>query len=214
MITNLNASNLSSGTVPSAQITGNYTNITSVGTLDVLNVTGAATLSSTLNVTGITTLSAQVNVSTQLRVTGATTLLSTVTASGIGSTSTTTGFQALYWSTSDSSIQRFTSQRATKERIANISGSGKILDSLRPVTFIPKATNPETSEQKKQREADVQHGFIAEEVAEVAGGLLAAYAPDTDNAVKPVAWRQNDMIALLVAEVKDLRSRIKELETK
>ena len=43
-ITNLNASNLASGTVPSAVVNGNYSGITSVGTLSQLNVAGISTL--------------------------------------------------------------------------------------------------------------------------------------------------------------------------
>ncbi len=42
-ITNLNASNLASGTVPSGRVIGNYSGITSVGTLTQLNVNGLAT---------------------------------------------------------------------------------------------------------------------------------------------------------------------------
>lgn len=44
-LTNLNASNLTSGTVPSARVTGAYSGITSVGSLTALNVTGFSTLS-------------------------------------------------------------------------------------------------------------------------------------------------------------------------
>ncbi len=43
-ITNLNASNLASGTVPSAVVSGSYSGITSVGTLSQLIVTGISTL--------------------------------------------------------------------------------------------------------------------------------------------------------------------------
>jgi len=42
-LTNLNASNLASGTVPSARVSGSYSGITSVGDLSNLNVTGLAT---------------------------------------------------------------------------------------------------------------------------------------------------------------------------
>ena len=44
-ITNLNASNLASGTVPSGRVTGSYSGITSVGNLDLLYVIGVATAS-------------------------------------------------------------------------------------------------------------------------------------------------------------------------
>jgi hypothetical protein len=43
-LTNLNASNLASGTVPSDRVSGNYSGITSVGTLTQLRVTGISTL--------------------------------------------------------------------------------------------------------------------------------------------------------------------------
>jgi hypothetical protein len=43
-LTNLNASNLASGTVPSAVVSGSYSGITSVGNLTQLNVTGITTL--------------------------------------------------------------------------------------------------------------------------------------------------------------------------
>jgi hypothetical protein len=45
LITNLNASNLASGTVPSAVLSGTYVGITSVGTLSQLNVSGITTSS-------------------------------------------------------------------------------------------------------------------------------------------------------------------------
>jgi len=44
-ITNLNASNLASGTVPSDRVSGSYSGITSVGNLDLLYVIGVATAS-------------------------------------------------------------------------------------------------------------------------------------------------------------------------
>ena len=43
-ITNINASNLTSGTVPTARVAGSYTGITSVGTLGSLTVTGDVTV--------------------------------------------------------------------------------------------------------------------------------------------------------------------------
>jgi hypothetical protein len=46
-ITNLNASNLFSGTVPSSVVSGAYAGITSVGTLTSLNVTGITTIANT-----------------------------------------------------------------------------------------------------------------------------------------------------------------------
>ena len=45
-ITNINASNLASGTVPSARVAGAYTDVTSVGTLGSLNVSGVSSFGS------------------------------------------------------------------------------------------------------------------------------------------------------------------------
>lgn len=46
-----NATNLSTGTLPSARISGNYTGITNVGTLGVLTVTGNTSLTSLVSIT-------------------------------------------------------------------------------------------------------------------------------------------------------------------
>jgi len=54
-LTNLNASNLASGTVPSARISGTYSGITSVGTLSQLNVSGITTTTTIVASTGIVT---------------------------------------------------------------------------------------------------------------------------------------------------------------
>jgi hypothetical protein len=66
-LTNLNASNLASGTVPSSVISGTYSGITSVGTLSQLNVSG---------ITTTTTIVSSVGIVTNLSVTGITTVRS------------------------------------------------------------------------------------------------------------------------------------------
>ena len=124
----------------------------------------------------------------------------------------TAGYQAVHWGTTFGNYARFTSKRALKENITPIVGSGAIIDALRPVTFIPKATCEETDELRYLREQDVQYGFIAEEVAEVADGKLTVWEPDDELYAVPVVWKQYDMIALVVAEVKDLRARVTFLE--
>jgi hypothetical protein len=62
-LTALNASNLSSGTVPSAQISGSYTGITAIGTLTALSVAGNASVSGNLSVGNLNIASGNVTVS-------------------------------------------------------------------------------------------------------------------------------------------------------
>ena len=50
-LTNLNASNLASGTVPTGRMTGSYTGVTSVGTLGSLNVSGVSSFGEVLATT-------------------------------------------------------------------------------------------------------------------------------------------------------------------
>jgi len=65
-LTNLNASNLASGTVPSARISGTYSGITSVGTLSQLNVSGITTFLSNVFTSSISSVSnIDFNINTQ-----------------------------------------------------------------------------------------------------------------------------------------------------
>jgi hypothetical protein len=133
-------------------------------------------------------------------------------SAGFGSTTTTSGYQALYWDTTFGSVRRFTSTRSIKENIATLTATGSIIDALRPVSFVAKASGEESDAERAWRLADIQHGFIAEEVAEVDEGRWAVWEPDDEGGIRPVMWRQHDMIALLVAEVKSLRARVSALE--
>ena len=141
-------------------------------------------------------------------------------------TSTTSGYQYVLRNNTFGTLYRFTSKREMKEQITTFDDAGSIIDSLRPVTFVPAfqpgPTTPddqddefdptvETDEQRALREADLQYGFIADEIAEVAGGKLAQWEW-TDTGLEPAGWKWPDMIAVLVAEVKALRSRVATLE--
>lgn len=144
-------------------------------------------------------------------------------ASGnLPTTTQTNGYQYIMWNSAVGSFHRYTSTRAVKERIAPMSASvdsGAIIDALNPVTFIEKHMDDEveTAEAKADREASPIYGFIAEEVCDIdtkLGARLGSYQPnDTDGALdKPAAWGLHPMMAVLVAEVQELRKRVATLE--
>lgn len=145
-------------------------------------------------------------------------------STGIVAQSSLNGNQYLLWNTSVGSFGRYTSTRSIKERISPMSASvdsGAIIDALNPVTFIAKHVGDEveTAEAKADRESSTIYGFIAEEVCDIdkeLGARLGTYEPnDTDGACdKPSSWGLHPMVALLVAEAKQLRGRVAELENK
>lgn len=142
-------------------------------------------------------------------------------------TTTTSGYQYVLRNNTYGTLYRYSSTIELKEQVADFDGSGDLIDALRPVTFIPKfvAGQPtpddedddfdptvETDEQRTIREADLQYGLIAEEVATVGDGKLAQYEWTEDGQLKAMGWKWPDMIAVLIAEVKSLRARVATLE--
>jgi hypothetical protein len=127
---------------------------------------------------------------------------------GIGSVA---GYQAVYWGVTFADLMRFTSSERFKENIHPVENSGAIIDSLRPVSFTLKVTEDDTEVSAGWKRVDVQRGFIAEEVAEIADGQLATYDVDGDD-LTPISWRFPDLIAVAVAEIKALRLRVQALE--
>ena len=128
-------------------------------------------------------------------------------------TGSTSGFQYTMRSTATGILHRFTSKREIKENIKPIKAklAGKYIDELRPVTFVEKPKPEDDEEVRAWRAADLQHGFIAEEVFEVADGHLATYEIE-DGEIVPNGWNMHAMVALLVAEVQELRQRVDKLE--
>jgi hypothetical protein len=128
-------------------------------------------------------------------------------------TGATSGFQAVYRSTTSDILHRFTSKREIKENITPVlaSDSGAIIDGLIPVTFNEKVQAGDTEEAKAWRAADKQYGFIAEDVFEVADGHLSTIEV-VDGDIVPNGWAVHNMVAVLVAEVKALRARVLVLE--
>jgi hypothetical protein len=125
------------------------------------------------------------------------------------------------------------STRDMKENVQTLQSaeSGRIIDMLRPVTYTLKYrslpdghmplgipdTSEETADQLKLREWDVEYGFIAEEIDafEPEGVTLTSYdwgEISEDGFPKPVGWKQSNVTAILVAEVKELRKRLAALE--
>jgi hypothetical protein len=137
--------------------------------------------------------------------------------SGIQSSTTTSGHNTLMWGTATGNVVRFTSSIRFKEGISSLREvieTGFIIDSLRPVSFIAKATDEdEDPKVKAWREADVQYGFIAEEVATVNDGHLSVYEPSEDGEdIVPINWRMHDILAITVAELQSVRERLVLLE--
>lgn len=108
-----------------------------------------------------------------------------------------------------------------KEKIQTLTDTtdtGEVLDALRPVSFLAKAApgKAETKLETKFREADVEFGFIAEEVGAVdalTGSRLASYeVNDEGNNFDACSWSAGPMVSVLVAEVQQLRNRVSELE--
>jgi len=216
------AGTLSGGTLASGVTASS---LTSVGTLTGLVIADGSVSSPSLRFSGSTSDSGLYDHNTdQIGISsgGYTSMASTngsgatVTGGTIATahldTASTSGYLPVYRNTSLQVLAHYTSKRATKDNIQSFSNSGSIIDALQPVTFVTKAKDGETVSEKEFREADIQHGFIAEEVAEVADGKFASYE-DVDGSFVPNGWRQPDMISLVVAELKSVRQRLTALES-
>ena len=126
-------------------------------------------------------------------------------------TTSVSGYGFLLHNNTYGTLHKYTSSRNLKENIENITDTGTFFDDVRPVTFVPKSSDPdnESEENRSLRLSDVQHGFIAEEISEILGGQLATYDQD----LNATGWRWPDMIAMCVAEIKSLRTRVAQLES-
>jgi len=126
-------------------------------------------------------------------------------------TTSTSGYGFMLHNNTYGTLYKYTSSRDLKENIESITDVGTFFDDIRPVTFVPKSSDPdnESEDNRSLRLSDIQHGFIAEEVAEVLSGQLATYDED----LNPTGWRWPDMVAMCVAEIKSLRQRVAQLES-
>jgi hypothetical protein len=129
-----------------------------------------------------------------------------------GGTASTSGYNYLLRGGTYGNYAPFTSTRDVKRNIQPLVDSGSMIDQLNPVTFQEKITEQDDEISTAWKDADLEYGFIAEEVAEVAAGHLAQYKGMPDGTLKPVGWSFHGVVSVLVAEVKELRKRIAQLE--
>ena len=138
-------------------------------------------------------------------------------AGNLSGVSSLSGYQYLLRGTTYSNFAYYTSSRKTKDQIETFTDSGSIIDALRPVSFIEKfrsdtGTNSdhvETEVETAIREADLQYGFVAEEIAE---NPLTEKLGQYDAELEAVGWKWPDLITVLTAEVQSLRQRVSALE--
>jgi len=128
-------------------------------------------------------------------------------------TASTTGFQYLLRGTLYGNYAPFSSMREAKRNIETISNSGLLIDQLNPVTFQEQLTDQDDEISTAWKNADLEYGFIADEVAQVGTGHLAQYESMDDGTLKPVGWSFHGVVSVLVAEVKELRKRVTQLES-
>jgi hypothetical protein len=148
----------------------------------------------------------------------ATNVTGLLTADNIWNTSTATatltGFQYVVRGTGGlGNYAHFTSMRAGKRNIVTITDSGSLIDQLNPVTYQAKIDDTDDELSASWKDRDLEYGFIAEEVAEVGTGFLAQYRDNGNGGLEPAGWKFHGVVSVLVAEVKELRKRIKALET-
>jgi hypothetical protein len=110
-------------------------------------------------------------------------------------------------STDSSSVAyNTTSDRRLKTDIQDLKNSGDVIDALLPRTFVWKDSEKTDA------------GFIADELETVIAGSVHGEADAVDEDGNPIYQMvdvsQPKMIAYIVAEIKNLRKRITELETK
>jgi hypothetical protein len=114
---------------------------------------------------------------------------------------------------SGEALSRVTSKREHKKDITSFTDLS-LIDELNPVKYKWINGSPNEKEILKQkREQYFDIGFIAEEVAEIGNGELAEYEIVNDMAV-PAFYKVFDIVALSVANIKDLRTRISSLEAR
>ena len=138
-------------------------------------------------------------------------------AAGLVATASTSGYQYVMRSTAYTVLAYYTSSRKLKESIVDVTpaDSGAWMDALQPVMFTEGwlGEGDEPADEKGWREADVQVGFIAEDVLE--NDIISQFsqANSVDGELKAVGWKWECVIAASVAEIKSLRERLAAAES-
>ena len=130
----------------------------------------------------------------------------------LSASSSTSGYQYLMRHATYTGFIYYTSTREVKESIVDVTpaDSGAWMDALQPVMFTERwlGEGVEPADEKGWREADVQVGFIAEEVLE--NDIISQFSQvkEEDGELKAVGWKWECVIAASVAEIKSLRGRL------
>lgn len=139
----------------------------------------------------------------------------TINSAGLA-TSSLSGFQYVLRNTTFGTLYHYTSMAETKENITNVTASDAAawIDALQPVTFNERwlQEGTESAENRAYREADMQVGFIADDVLANSTTAKFAQVKDVDGTLKGVGWKWECVIAAAVAEIKSLRTRVAALE--
>ena len=128
------------------------------------------------------------------------------------------------------------SRREVKDNIKDISNALEKVKKLKPRTFTfndkfyepldPSTGEQWTQEHKNLRGLAINHGFIVEEVEEVdprlvSYGVLDPTCPSDQPgglydlaSLKPLMWKDQDMIALLTKAIQELSAKVEELESR
>ena len=142
-------------------------------------------------------------------------------SSGIGGpltdTSTGTGYRYVFQNQTYGTFFDYSSIRARKDQITNVTeaDAGRWIDALQPVTFIERwmGEGEEPEDNKAFREADMQVGFIADDVLDNPDTIHFSQVLDNgEGGFDPAGWKWECVIAASVAEIKALRTRVADLE--
>ena len=148
-------------------------------------------------------------------------ILQWITSSGVGgpltATSSTSGYRYVLRNQTFGTLFEFSSDRDRKDQITNVTtaDSAKWIDALQPVTYIERwlGEGEEPADSKQWREADMQVGFIADDVLSNSDTSLFAQATDNgEGGLDPSGWKWETVIAATVAELKSVRARLAALE--
>lgn len=140
---------------------------------------------------------------------------------------TNTGaFQTVYWTAFG--LTKAASTRDIKNNIDYYSNGIEKIKKLKPVTFTYKATTSDSEYVSQLKQIAVQHGFVAEDVAEADPQLAVWGTPDLSNLDDdekvsimsdlnkyiPTYYKETGILSVAVAAIKELVAKVEALEQK